>query len=352
MSAIDGYTFQVNLSDRGVTTTLRTIQAEAKAMKTAMKANFDALAQGGQTLAAYNYKVQQSERIIGTYSAAIQKLKQKNDELNQTRDKNGQLSEADARAYANNARKIESYNAQLNKLRSEMANAQRASATYVAGIKEAREATDSLNRVSRSYAEITKVNGNSYRSQVGNIKLLQAQKKELINQSNLEIQSGNSLVNYIHKQQIEYNQTVVRLQHLNTARKQAKAALSDEVAANGSASSKAKDLRNSYNRLSSEIASLSTKQGQLTNDIRKSTKVLGDQASKANTTKARLAEVTTELKRVNPGGFTRVNATLNTVNRRLAESTKNVRWRANLLIKNTFISRIRLRFVCSMCAKI
>lgn len=177
MSAIDGYTFQVNLSDRGVTTTLRTIQAEAKAMKTAMKANFDALAQGGQTLAAYNYKVQQSERIIGTYSAAIQKLKQKNDELNQTRDKNGQLSEADARAYANNARKIESYNAQLNKLRSEMANAQRASATYVAGIKEAREATDSLNRVSRSYAEITKVNGNSYRSQVGNIKLLQAQKK-------------------------------------------------------------------------------------------------------------------------------------------------------------------------------
>lgn len=330
MSAIDGYTFQVNLSDRGVTTTLRTIQAEAKAMKTAMKANFDALAQGGQTLAAYNYKVQQSERIIGTYSAAIQKLKQKNDELNQTRDKNGQLSEADARAYANNARKIESYNAQLNKLRSEMANAQRASATYVAGIKEAREATDSLNRVSRSYAEITKVNGNSYRSQVGNIKLLQAQKKELINQSNLEIQSGNSLVNYIHKQQIEYNQTVVRLQHLNTARKQAKGALSDEVAANGSASSKAKDLRNSYNRLSSEIASLSTKQGQLTNDIRKSTKVLGDQASKANTTKARLAEVTTELKRVNPGGFTRVNATLNTVNRRLAESTKNVRaWASN-----------------------
>ena len=76
MAVVDGYTFSVDMEDRGVVRTLRQMKNEASAMKSYMRAGFETIQQGEGTLSAYNFRLEQSERQIRNYNNIIKELDQ------------------------------------------------------------------------------------------------------------------------------------------------------------------------------------------------------------------------------------------------------------------------------------
>lgn len=64
MAVIEGYTFAVDMQDRGVVASLRQMRSAANAMKAEMRAGFETIRQGEGSISAYNFKIEQSERQI------------------------------------------------------------------------------------------------------------------------------------------------------------------------------------------------------------------------------------------------------------------------------------------------
>uniref|UniRef100_UPI0039B632D6 hypothetical protein n=1 Tax=Vibrio vulnificus TaxID=672 RepID=UPI0039B632D6 len=89
MTAIDGYTFSVDMQDRGVTATLRQMKAEASAMKSAMRSGFETIQQGEGVMSAYNFKITESRRQIENYAQIVDTLKKRNEELQKSADESG-----------------------------------------------------------------------------------------------------------------------------------------------------------------------------------------------------------------------------------------------------------------------
>lgn len=62
MPVVEGYTFAVDMQDRGVKTTLRQIKADASAMKAAMRSSFETIRQGEGAFAAYDNRIKGIDR--------------------------------------------------------------------------------------------------------------------------------------------------------------------------------------------------------------------------------------------------------------------------------------------------
>ena len=75
MSVIEGYTFAVDMQDRGVVASLRQMRSAASAMKAEMRAGFETIRQGEGSISAYNFKIEQSERQIENYKNIQKELR-------------------------------------------------------------------------------------------------------------------------------------------------------------------------------------------------------------------------------------------------------------------------------------
>lgn len=325
MPEIDGYTFVVDMKDRGVRATLKTITAEARAMKMAMKSNFETLMQGGNTLQAYDGKMRDSQRVINTYLQAISKLQENMRKLDSQRRADGSLNEKDATAYARNARTIESYRGQITKLSAEIQKAARQKAAFVSGLHQTRTATESLSKVTKSYDEILGQSARTYQGELNRIKLLETQKKALERQTKLEIQSGRNLGNHLISLRNQYARVGESVQSLPSRIKVVEAELRRQESSADADSASIQKLRNRLASLKEELGSSKARYSALSESIQKTTSELGQQAVKANQAASKLREVNQLARSANPVGINRISAAVRVLDGRLGNAGSHLK---------------------------
>lgn len=325
MPEIDGYTFVVDMKDRGVRATLKTITAEARAMKMAMKSNFETLMQGGNTLQAYDGKMRDSQRVINTYLQAISKLQENMRKLDSQRKADGSLNEKDATAYARNARTIESYRGQITKLSAEIQKAARQKAAFVSGLHQTRTATESLSKVTKSYDEILGQSARTYQGELNRIKLLETQKKALERQTKLEIQSGRNLGNHLTSLRNQYARVGDTVQSLPSRIKVVEAELRRQESSADADSASIQKLRDRLVSLKEELGSAKARYSALSESIQKTTTELGQQAVKANQAASKLREVNRLARSANPVGINRISAAVRVLDGRLGNAGSHMK---------------------------
>lgn len=325
MPEIDGYTFVVDMKDRGVRATLKTITAEARAMKMAMKSNFETLMQGGNTLQAYDGKMRDSQRVINTYLQAISKLQENMRKLDSQRKADGSLNEKDATAYARNARTIESYRGQITKLSAEIQKAARQKAAFVSGLHQTRTATESLSKVTKSYDEILGQSARTYQGELNRIKLLETQKKALERQTKLEIQSGRNLGNHLTSLRNQYARVGESVQSLPSRIKVVEAELRKQESSADADSASIQRLRDRLVSLKEELGSSKARYSALSESIQKTTSELGQQAVKANQAASKLREVNQLARSANPVGINRISAAVRVLDGRLGNAGSHLK---------------------------
>lgn len=325
MAVIEGYTFAIDMQDRGVSATLRQVKAEAKAMKAAMRSGFETIQSGEGTLAAYNYKLIESQRQIDTYRLAIERLQASNEKLNNSRDKNGELSEKDATAYAKNARQIENYKRQINSLKMGMEESRKVIDQYNSGLIQSRTATANLHSVTQSYLSVLKEEQGVFSSNRTKASLLKNELSALERQSRLETESARLMTNNLKLMQAEYDSNATGLRRLNNERAQARRQLDLEIASNGKATERAKSLQANYDKLNSQINNLKSAQSGLAHSMSVSTDQLAKQSVKANEASAKVAKLREEARSANPTGIRRIGSALDSVSAKASKATEHTR---------------------------
>ena len=87
MSVVDGYTFAVNMQDRGVVPTLRQMKSAASAMKAEMRSSIETIRQGSGEFSALDFQIQQSARMIENYKNIQEELRKELESVSKAREK-------------------------------------------------------------------------------------------------------------------------------------------------------------------------------------------------------------------------------------------------------------------------
>lgn len=325
MTAIDGYTFSVDMQDRGVTATLRQMKAEASAMKSAMRSGFETIQQGEGVMSAYNFKITESKRQIENYTQIIDTLKKRNEELQKSADENGKMIEKDAVAYARNARQIENYQHQINVLKNGIQSARVSISQYGDGLESARRYTANLESITKSYSASLDQQGKLFTSNKTKAQLLKAELEAMENQHRAEVSATSRLMAETKRLEGSYTSTTTTINRVNNARKIAIAQLSKEIAENGSASERAQELADKVKSLTTRYNQLKSTQASIKSSITATASEMAKQATEANNSATKLAELRRESKSANPTGLRRISSALASVETKADQATAHTR---------------------------
>lgn len=325
MTAIDGYTFSVDMQDRGVTATLRQMKAEASAMKSAMRSGFETIQQGEGVMSAYNFKITESKRQIENYTQIIETLKKRNEELQKSADENGKMIEKDAVAYARNARQIENYQHQINVLKNGIQSARVSIAQYGDGLESARRHTANLESITKSYSASLDQQGKLFTSTKTKAQLLKAELEAMENQHRAEVSATSRLMAETKQLEGSYTSTTTAINRVNNARKTTIAQLSAEIAENGSASERAQELAGKFKTLTTRYNQLKSTQASVRSSITATASEMAKQATEANNSATKLAELRRESKSANPTGLRRISSALASVETKADKATTHTR---------------------------
>lgn len=325
MTAIDGYTFSVDMQDRGVTATLRQMKAEASAMKSAMRSGFETIQQGEGVMSAYNFKITESKRQIENYTQIIDTLKKRNEELQKSADENGKMIEKDAVAYARNARQIENYQHQINVLKNGIQSARVSISQYGDGLESARRYTANLESITKSYSASLDQQGKLFTSNKTKAQLLKAELEAMENQHRAEVSATSRLMAETKRLEGSYTSTTTTINRVNNARKIAIAQLSKEIAENGSASERAQELADKVKSLTTRYNQLKSTQASVKSSITATASEMAKQATEANNSATKLAELRRESKSANPTGLRRISSALASVETKADQATTHTR---------------------------
>lgn len=325
MTAIDGYTFSVDMQDRGVTATLRQMKAEASAMKSAMRSGFETIQQGEGVMSAYNFKITESKRQIENYTQIIDTLKKRNEELQKSADENGKMIEKDAVAYARNARQIENYQHQINVLKNGIQSARVSISQYGDGLESARRYTANLESITKSYSASLDQQGKLFTSNKTKAQLLKAELEAMENQHRAEVSATSRLMAETKRLEGSYTSTTTEINRVNNARKTTIAQLSKEIAENGSASERAQELADKVKSLTTRYNQLKSTQASVKSSITATASEMAKQATEANNSATKLAELRRESKSANPTGLRRISSALAIVETKADQATAHTR---------------------------
>ena len=325
MTAIDGYTFSVDMQDRGVTATLRQMKAEASAMKSAMRSGFETIQQGEGVMSAYNFKITESKRQIENYTQIIDTLKKRNEELQKSADENGKMIEKDAVAYARNARQIENYQHQINVLKNGIQSARVSISQYGDGLESARRYTANLESITKSYSASLDQQGKLFTSNKTKAQLLKAELEAMKNQYHAEVSATSRLMAETKRLEGSYTSTTTTINRVNNARKTTIAQLNKEIAENGSASERAQELADKVKSLTTRYNQLKSTQASVKSSITATASEMAKQATEANNSATKLAELRRESARANPTGLRRISSALSIVETKADQATAHTR---------------------------
>ena len=298
MAVVDGYTFSVDMEDRGVVRTLRQMKNEASAMKSYMRAGFETIQQGEGTLSAYNFRLEQSERQIRNYNNIIKELDQSMAKIDERRKADGSFkNQDDANAYAKQARQIENYRHQINKLEENMRNVRSAMAQFNSGLVQNRQATESVKNVMQSYVDALKAEGRMFSANRTESASYREQHRALVTQYRSEVSETSRLQAQLAKMRGEYaNQ----------------ASIVDKV-------------RREHGENSAEYQKEAAKLSGLSEKVSQANTEFGKQATAAMKVRTSIAEVSRQAATVNDGGITRLSRAMNTLDERAKANTTHMR---------------------------
>lgn len=233
MAVIEGYTFAVDMQDRGVVASLRQMRSAASAMKAEMRAGFETIRQGEGSISAYNFKIEQSERQIENYKNIQKELRGELEKLSKAREK--QIEEtkkyADANSeeaqkvqrafdetekkYASTVRQIENAQHQINKLTQGIEESRKSILQFNTGLARTRTEAQSVKSVMDGYVRSVNSQGNAFRTAKAQVESYKLQHGALINQFRAEVSETNRLQSKVNglrnsysQQQAKVNQTV------------------------------------------------------------------------------------------------------------------------------------------------
>lgn len=298
MAVVDGYTFSVDMEDRGVVRTLRQMKNEASAMKSYMRAGFETIQQGEGTLSAYNFRLEQSERQIRNYNNIIKELDQSMAKIDERRKADGSFkNQDDANAYAKQARQIENYRHQINKLEENMRSTRSAMAQFNSGLMQNRQATESVKNVMQSYVGALKAEGRMFSANRTESASYREQHRALVTQYRSEVSETSRLQAQLAKMRGEYANQV---------------SIVDKV-------------RREHGENSAEYQKESAKLSGLSEKVSKANTEFGKQATAAMKVRTSIAEVSRQAATVSDGGITRLSRAMNTLDERAKANTAHMR---------------------------
>lgn len=315
MAVIDGYTFAVDMQDRGVVTTLRQMKAAASAMKAEMRTGFETIRQGEGSISAYNFKIEQSKRQIENYKNMQKELRDELDKLSKAREK--QIAEtkkyADANSeeaqkvqrafdetekkYASTVRQIENAQHQINKLTQGIEESRKSILQFNTGLTRTRTEAQSVKSVMDGYVRSVNSQGNAFRTAKAQVESYKLQHGALINQFRAEVGETNRLQSKVNGLRNSYSQ------------QQAK--VNQAVREHGKASSE-------YRQEAAALVGLSEK-------ITKANSEYAKQITQALKVRTSINEISRAERSVTDGGISRLSRAMNNLDANARRATSHMR---------------------------
>lgn len=321
MAVIEGYTFAVDMQDRGVVTTLRQMRAAASAMKAEMRTGFETIRQGEGSISAYNFKIQQSQRQIENYKNMQIELRKELDRLADKREKEiaevkkyGDSNTEEAqkvrrafditeKSYASVARQIENTQHQVNKLTKGIKDSREAILQFNTGLERARAETAGAKSVMENYVRSINGQGRAFATTKAQAQSYQAQHRALINQFRAEV--------------TETSRLKAQTLSLRNSYSQQQASVTRAAHEHGRASDE-------YKREASALADLREKITQADSQYAK-------QISTALRVKTSIGEISRAERSITDGGITRLSRAMNNLDANARRATSHTReWAASL----------------------
>ena len=307
MPVVEGYTFAVNMQDRGVVTTLRQMQSAAKGMKAEMRAGFETIRLGGDSVTAYNYKIQQSERQIQNYIRMQAELRKELENVSKAREteikKTGQATDKTEKRYASLVKGISNYQHQINRLRTSQREARTSLEQLNSGLEKNRQNTIRVKDAMTAYVNELKSEGRAFAASKAEVQSYKAQQQALIQQYRSEVAVSNNLSAKLGRMQSLYNRTTSTLARMRQA---------------GSQTSK------SYQEMSSRLTALKGR-------MQETSAALSKQNTEALKVKTSVNSMSRTLASVNAGGITRVSRAMDALSAKAMRNTSHIReWAASL----------------------
>ena len=224
MSVIDGYTFAVNMEDRGVVTTLRQMKTAASAMKAEMRSSFETIRQGSGEFSALDFQIQQSSRMIENYRNIQKELRAELDKIAKAREKeieqskNNSVTDATERKYDKLVRQISNYEHKINQLNASTEIARQKINSYRVGLEQVRSATSSMDSSINAYNRLLQAQGIAAVNTKQKMSLLTNQQSLLRRQNNLEFNAAKELQTELSSLQNKYFAQSESIRRLNNQR--------------------------------------------------------------------------------------------------------------------------------------
>ena len=301
MAVIEGYTFAVDMQDRGVVPTLRQMKSAASAMKAEMRAGFETIQRGEGTVSAYNYKIQESQRLIETYKRMQQELRSELKEVTAARENEikttGSANDSTEKQYAKLVRNIENYQHQINRLSKQQDQAKTIIAQYNTGLNQSRQATQNVKNVMTSYINELKSEGNAFKVTKAQIESYKAQHMTLSSQYKAEVSESRRLSSEISRLQKQYRLTSSAVQKMKNAGQQETA---------------------EYKRKVGALASLREK-------ISQTDSAMAKQIATSYKVKASLNEISRAERSITDGGVSRLSRAMNNLSANAQRATSHTR---------------------------
>lgn len=315
MAVIEGYTFAVDMQDRGVVASLRQMRSAASAMKAEMRAGFETIRQGEGSISAYNFKIEQSERQIENYKNIQKELRSELEKLSKAREK--QIEEtkkyADANSeeaqkvqrafdetekkYASTVRQIENAQHQINKLTQGIEESRKSILQFNTGLARTRTEAQSVKSVMDGYVRSVNSQGNAFRTAKAQVESYKLQHGALINQFRSEVSETNRLQSKVNGLRNSYSQ------------QQAK--VNQAVREHGKASSE-------YRQEAAALAGLSEK-------ITKTNSEYAKQITQALKVRTSINEISRAERSVTDGGISRLSRAMNNLDANARRATTHTR---------------------------
>ena len=315
MAVIEGYTFAVDMQDRGVVASLRQMRSAASAMKAEMRAGFETIRQGEGSISAYNFKIEQSERQIENYKNIQKELRSELEKLSKAREK--QIEEtkkyADANSeeaqkvqrafdetekkYASTVRQIENAQHQINKLTQGIEESRKSILQFNTGLARTRTEAQSVKSVMDGYVRSVNSQGNAFRTAKAQVESYKLQHGALINQFRAEVGETNRLK--------------AKVSDLRNSYSQQQAKVNQAVREHGKASSE-------YRQEAAALAGLSEK-------LTKTNSEYAKQITQALKVRTSINEISRAERSVTDGGISRLSRAMNNLDANARRATSHTR---------------------------
>lgn len=357
MSVIEGYQFSIELEDRGMGRSLRTLAKEATTLKRIMQANFreaESLGNGygalsgkltgiNQTIQAYQNAINGAQRDMHNLNSEVEKARKAYEDekksigdINKATDEQKEklrekqnLYEDENKKLLNLISKQENYRNQISRLRQQYAETERQLRNYNGELSRTRSVMAGMSASISEYNRLLDQQGMKAYATKGKVQtLLQAQKLSG-NQYSQEVAQTKKLQSALDGLQREYRANAAEL----AKNKQEQAGLTSSINKLNSAQRVNKqsvaDLQSRYSKLENSNNSLKESQTKLSRTIGETTEDLQKQISATTRASAQSLRFKSAVNSVGTGRFGALTRSINNVDVKLRAATSHTREWAN-----------------------